>query len=364
MGYKFDPVSKEWSAYFSKRHPVTQQPRSLRKSGLKSKAEAVRVERELIQRLEKTFLKVNAVSWSRVVTEFIKSCRDRGLTEHTIYSYQACLNAHTMDEWSVKSIDAITTQAIRDLLRERLGHKLASHQKYFYKCVRAVFTFAVESGYILRNPTPTIKFKLGDKIKGVLNEKQIKKLLLRSQELGWEWYPHYAVALYTGMRNGELYALQWNNVDVEARKITVNMSWNAMDGFKSTKSGDDRIIEVAAPLVPLLKELKAQSEGVAFVLPRIDRWDRGQQARDLRLFCQSNELPQVRFHDLRASWATLLLSKGVEPIKVMKMGGWKDLETMMIYARKAGVDIVGATDCLDLHSHGIQRANVLNLRTM
>jgi Zn-finger protein len=32
------------------------------------------------------------------------------------------------------------------------------------------------------------------------------------------------------------------------------------------------------------------------------------------------------------------------------MGGWKDLETMMIYARKAGVDIKGAMDCLNLHT--------------
>jgi integrase len=56
----------------------------------------------------------------------------------------------------------------------------------------------------------------------------------------------------------------------------------------------------------------------------------------------------------------MLLSKGVEPIKVMKMGGWKDLETMMIYARKAGVDIRGATDCLNLNS-AAEPSKVLHL---
>jgi integrase len=70
-------------------------------------------------------------------------------------------------------------------------------------------------------------------------------------------------------------------------------------------------------------------------------------------------LPAVRFHDLRASWATVLLSKGVEPIKVMKMGGWKDMKTMMIYTRKAGVDIRGATDCLNLHNPNVDPAEVL-----
>ena len=70
----------------------------------------------------------------------------------------------------------------------------------------------------------------------------------------------------------------------------------------------------------------------------------------LRMFLCGLGLPAIRFHDLRATWATLLLSKGVEPIKVMIMGGWKDLKTMQIYVRKAGVDIAGATDCLDFHN--------------
>ncbi len=59
-------------------------------------------------------------------------------------------------------------------------------------------------------------------------------------------------------------------------------------------------------------------------------------------------LPVVRFHDLRASWATMMMSLGVEPIKVMKMGGWKDLKTMDRYVRLGGIDIQGVTDNLKL----------------
>jgi hypothetical protein len=43
------------------------------------------------------------------------------------------------------------------------------------------------------------------------------------------------------------------------------------------------------------------------------------------------------------------LSKARVPfIKVMKMGGWNDLDTMQIYARVAGVDERGATECLEV----------------
>ena len=36
-------------------------------------------------------------------------------------------------------------------------------------------------------------------------------------------------------------------------------------------------------------------------------------------------ITKIRFHDLRATWAILLLRKGVESIKVMLMGGWRDI---------------------------------------
>ena len=195
-----------------------------------------------------------------------------------------------------------------------------------------------------------IKFKIGDKIKAVLSEDQAKFLLAKAKELKWDWYYHYALALYTGMRNGELYALTWDKIDFDQRTILVNCSWNSVDGLKCTKSGDDRRIEIAQPLIPILRELKCHWTGSDHVLPRSNKWDKGEQSRELRMFLQGIGMQPVRFHDLRASWATLLLSKGVVPIMVMKMGGWKDIETMMIYARKAGVDIKGATDCLNLQS--------------
>lgn len=62
-------------------------------------------------------------------------------------------------------------------------------------------------------------------------------------------------------------------------------------------------------------------------------------------------LPRIRFHDLRATWATIMLSKGIAPIKVMAMGGWKDLKTMQIYIRKAGVNVDGIAESLDLHNY-------------
>lgn len=80
---------------------------------------------------------------------------------------------------------------------------------------------------------------------------------------------------------------------------------------------------------------------------------------------ESLGLPEIRFHDLRASWATMLLAKGVAPSKVMAMGGWKDMDTMLIYMRKAGIDIKGSTQVLDgMQTHGVPAGSVVELRSL
>lgn len=343
---------------YSKRHPLTRKPVD-RKREAKGLAEARRLERVLILEVEELLKKDVVPSWNEVLQEYLVAGRERGLMSKTLYGCEMTLRAHTSAKWGSRSIDSISTQEIRDLIFGSLSQRAPSHQKYTLKCVRAVFAYAVEAAYIDRNPSPKINFRLGDKIKPVLTEEQARSLLAKAEAVEWDWYYHYAMALYTGMRNGELYALTWDKVDLEQRTILVNCSWNNKDGLKSTKSGDDRRVEIAPPLIPILRKLRLQASETNYVLPRSNKWDKGEQARDLRMFLKGIGLPLIRFHDLRATWATLLLSKGVEPIKVMKMGGWKDIETMMIYARKAGVDIKGATDVLNLQE--VPGATVLSM---
>ena len=55
----------------------------------------------------------------------------------------------------------------------------------------------------------------------------------------------------------------------------------------------------------------------------------------------------MKFHALRACFATQMLASGVSAPIVMKIGGWKKSSTMDIYLRLAGVDTKGATECLE-----------------
>jgi integrase len=83
-----------------------------------------------------------------------------------------------------------------------------------------------------------------------------------------------------------------------------------------------------------------------FLFPRAWEWDKGAQAVILRGFCQANKLPSVKFHTLRACFATQLISTGIPATVVMKICGWKDMKTMQRYIRLAGIDEGGATEVL------------------
>lgn len=80
---------------------------------------------------------------------------------------------------------------------------------------------------------------------------------------------------------------------MEQNKIKVCRAWNNLDGFKETKSGDDRIIDLAPSLKPLFQELCVNRMD-NFVLPRIHKWDKGEQARELRSFLMGMGLPMIR----------------------------------------------------------------------
>lgn len=354
----------QYTVSYSCRHPISRMPVCLRRKTndkrqfITSMAEAQRIYNQLVIEVNQKLHESVYPTWRNLLQKFYETSLKRGLMPKTVENYKLALNAHTVQAWGHRRIDSINTDEIRALVLDKLSHRSENQKKNVLKFIRAAFNYGVEIGAIERNPTPLMKFRIGDKIRGVLTEPQVELLLNRAKEFDCEWYEIWAAACYTGMRNGELYALTWDKVNLDNRTILVNTSWNNVDGFKSTKSGDDRMVEIAPPLVTILKELKLQNFDSAFVFPRIDKWTKGEQARELRLFLMGLGLPRIRFHDLRATWATIMLSKGVEPVRVMIVGGWKDLKTLMIYLRKSGVETRGVTDGLNLHNPSRDAAKV------
>jgi len=265
-----------------------------------------------------------------------------------------------------RPIGSITRADGKSLFAELSAKGLSiGYQKTIKIVLNRLYTFAADEGMMPEgaNPFRAVEFsKEEEKVPEILSIEEIKLLLKTARDVDHEWYPVWAVALLTGMRNGELYALTFQDIDFDNKLITLSRSYNTRTrSIKSTKSGYWRQIPISTELEVLLKELKLKAGARKEVLPRLPGWEKGVQAKVLRAFCQIAGLPSIKFHTLRACFATQLIRTGVPPIQIQKICGWKDLETMQIYIRLAGIEVQGVTDGLKLLPETEVMGRVVNL---
>lgn len=343
--------------------------------GLKSLKDAQSAERELIRETatELARREGTGVSWEEIVGRWELEHREvsivnKKIQKDTVWTVTAALHSFTK-EWLKKSCSDITAGDVRKVLRDM---EKDGYSKGRLKCVRSginvVFRWGIEEGHILGvRASPAHGVILGkdmqEKPPQILNLSEIHQLLSTARDLNHEWYPVWAMALNTGMRSGELFALEWTDIDFDNNLITVSKSYNKrLNQVKSTKAGYWRKVPINSELESLLIELRTKNfENLPHVLPRINQWRRGEAAISLREFCSGIGIQSVCFHALRACFATHMLNAGVSSPVVKKVCGWTDEKVMGRYIRLAGIDVSGATANLGFIKSVDEQNRILNM---
>lgn len=268
------------------------------------------------------------------------------------------------EDWLSLPASQITSAKITKILHQmKLQNYADSTVTRFLGDLKKVYHFAICEELVKglqKNPTIGISIKSRRRKRDeILVSDEIKKLLVYGKLYEPKWYFIWAFAIYTGMRNGELFALKWSDIDLTSDDplIRVSRSYNKRaKEYKSTKSGESREIPICEPLMKVIVELKnwklhkknqKTKAPEEFVLPRPGLWQNGSQAQVLRNFCKEIGITPICFHSLRACFATELLKRGVPVTKVMAVGGWAELKTMRHYVRLSGIEVKGVTDALD-----------------
>ncbi len=325
--------------------------RGLRVQRRKRKIETLRkaevIEFELKRELAK--LKEEAVPyrWSEWFEECLKRMK---LTQRpsTVIGYDKQLRKWASPRWNHLELSKISRMEIYTTIYEELDVNLSPFtRRTILKMARRVFQMAVEEGLLDRNPCTGIQVKVPEVEQKVLTNAEVEIFLREAKRNHHRFYPMWALALMTGMRSGELFALLWTDLDLDARTISVSKQWTSKNGFGPTKTQKNRVVPISDDLAKFLKEMKlkrgAESESV---LPRFPEWEHGEQARITREFCEAIGITSVKFHDLRATFITNLLARGESLARVMSMIGHTQLKTTNGYLRKAGVEVQGATERL------------------
>ncbi len=249
--------------------------------------------------------------------------------------------SYTIDIWKEYfgnvPLREITQQKIERYLSDSVesrGWGTGSCNRYLIM-LKALFSKAVEWGMLESSPAKPIEFLRGQEARTrFLTTDEIEKLLTAASN---RFRPLLTLALHTGMRKGEIFRLRWQDIDFQTGLVTVNYS----------KSGKRRSIPMDETLIETLRTLPSRfGRGVVFPSQTT-----GEELTDVSkifpLVCGKAGLEGVHFHDLRHTFASHLVMRGVDLRTVQELLGHATLAMTMRYAHLAPEHRAKAVRVLD-----------------
>ena len=222
--------------------------------------------------------------------------------------------------------------------------------QYVHAVLRAGLQHAMREDLLMRNVAKLVQVEAPRyRVDRGLTVDQAKQLLHHAEDD--RLHSLYALALYLGMRRGELLGLSWDAIDLDTGTLEVRQGLQRVKGelrLVPTKSrSSERPVPLPGVCVRALKAHRARQAaellaagvpdcGLVFTTTAGTPIEPDNLRRSWYPLRKRADLGATRFHDLRHSCVTLLLDLGVPPHVVMRIVGHATLDvTMGIYAHAA-----------------------------
>jgi integrase len=262
----------------------------------------------------------------------------------TFERYEQIARLHLKPALGRVKLKALTPAHVRSLYREKLeAGSSARTVRYVHTTLHKALKQAVMDGLIARNATEAVKPPQPSREEiHPLTPEQAKHLLQVAHEIGDRLEALYVLAIHTGLRQGELLGLKWDDVDLDdgslqvRRTLSITKSGRVFTSPKTTRSR--RSVKLTSNATEALKShLKRQlaemdrvgslwspgdADGLIFASETGEPLDRRAVTKlKFKPLLKRAGLPVIRFHDLRHTCATLLLTRNVNPKIVSEMLG-------------------------------------------
>lgn len=144
----------------------------------------------------------------------------------------------------------------------------------------------------------------------------------------------FLTAAFTGLRQGELLALRWRDVDFERRVIRVHRTYKSGNGVDTPKSGRGRAVPMADEVAQALARLGEREQATAdddlvFIGP-MGHVNAQKLGYRYKAALKRAGLRELRFHDLRHTFGTIAINRA-DIVQVQAWMGHADIKTTQRY---------------------------------
>jgi len=272
------------------------------------------------------------------------------LKRSTYITYESSFRVHILPQLGGLHLDQIDCQKVEGFISGLVKLGLAQDSvRLIVAALRILYTRAVKHKLVTENPAKDMSEfykqlpKRHERIEPLTEQESLA--FLGAAQHDPEHYPLFLLALHTGMRSGEIGGLQWPDVDWNGKFISVRRA--IVRGHITTPKtkGSERKVDCSDDLLRVLADLRRRRQEQAL--------KSGSQLCPWVFTCRNNKpvdmnnvkakyfkrvlrkagLRDIRFHDLRHTYASLLLAQG-EPISYIahQLGHSNPRTTLEIYS--------------------------------
>ncbi len=286
------------------------------------------------------------------------------LSINTIEGYEQYIEKHIKPKLGNIELEKLKPLQLQSFYSEKLengklnGKGGLSRQtvRTLHRIIHGALTQAVKWQLVSRNVADCVEPPKPKKYEAkFLNDEQTNLLIEKVKKS--DIYIPVIIAIFTGMRRGEVLGLNWQNVNIEKGYIRVEQELSCTkQGLKilpPKTNKSKRNIAIPDTLVNILKKHKTeqmknklllgkeyQNENMVCTYPNGKLFYPKRFSAKFHELLEKNGLPIVRFHDLRHSHASLLVKLGIQP---------------KIISERLGHSNIGIT--MDLYSHLYEEAD-------
>ena len=340
------------------------------------------VKRKLKEKQAGRTIKGKPYLFQEWILEFLQNYKKNELKVTTYNSYMLRYRKHILNtKLGMTKLENVKAANLQQYYNEKLKEGYSSK---YVRSIEVIFNSALDRAFKLKMipENPNIFTALPPKERyeaKVLSREEVERIVTEAKEE--ELYPIVVTTVYTGMRKGEVMALNWENVDFKERKIYVKNSLCRVYDEQPGEDGRYRVsYQILEPktkksirMIPMLDEvyaalveqkrrqeiLKASQrdqyldQGLVFTDERGNHLYQREFMDKYHQFLQKYHITDVRFHDLRHTFATLLIESDVSMKLVQELLGHSTITTSMdIYTHVSDQMKEKALDQLKLGEHG------------